>query len=244
MILVFDIGNSNIHIGLYDKGKLRKIKICPRKDGLPENFLKKSFIKKNIKGAGIASVVPEMNYELSRFLKKNFAINPFFVNYKIRMPVIIAYKNLGADRIANINGAYIRYKSDLIVFSIGTAITGDVVSKTGIHYGGLIMPGFETQLWSLRQKTALIKKVALGNSAPLLGKNTNECVLSGIINGIKFSVEGFIAKTRRIYKKDFLIIATGGNADKFCQLMPGIDKCDTDLTIYGIYQLYRQNVKN
>ncbi len=243
MILILDIGNTNIHIGYYKNEKLIQTQTLP-KAGMNKKLLKGLLYKKSIEGVGVASVVPSLDQKIYRFFSRDFSINVFFINAKIKMPVKIAYNNLGADRIANINGAYIRYKGDLIIFSFGTAVTGDVILKNGIHRGGLIIPGLQTQMWSLKQKTALIKNVHLKKSTPLLGKNTNDCVQTGIINGIKFSIEGFIAKIKKVYKRDFLVIATGGWAKRLCFLVPEIDKCDHHLTLYGIYQLYKQNVKD
>ncbi len=244
MILIFDIGNTNIHIGYYRDDKLIQTKKWRTANGLNNKLLKNLIFKKSIEGVGVASVVPLLNQKLSGFFLNNYFIKPFLVSAKIKMPVKIAYKNLGADRIANINGAYIRYKCDLIIFSFGTAITGDVVLKNGVHKGGLIMPGVETQLWSLKKKTALIKNVHLEKCLSLLGKSTNGCVQSGIINGIKFSVEGFISRIKKLYKRNFQVIATGGWASRLCQIISGIDNCDNYLTIYGIHQLYKQNVKD
>jgi len=243
MILIFDIGNTNIHIGYYENGRLIQKQNLPTAEGMDKKLLKELLYKKSIEGVGVASVVPSLEQKLYRFCKDH-SINTFFVSTRIKMPVKIAYNNLGADRIANINGAYIRYRDDLIIFSFGTAVTGDVILKSGIHRGGLIIPGVQTQLWSLKQKTALIKGIRLKKLIPLLGKNTNDCVLAGIINGIKFSIEGFIAKIKKVYKRDFLVIATGGWAKRLCPLVSGIDRCDLHLTLYGIYQLYKQNVKD
>ncbi|MEO0123023.1 MAG: type III pantothenate kinase [candidate division WOR-3 bacterium] len=242
MILIFDIGNTNIHIGYYKNDKLIQDRNWRTENGFNNKLLKYLTHDKAIEGVGIASVVPSLDRKLYRFFLKKYSVKAFFVNAKIRMPVKIAYDNIGSDRVANINGAYIRYKSDLIIFSFGTAVTGDVVLKNGIHVGGLIIPGIDTQIWSLKQKTALIRNIYLQKSPPLLGKSTNGCVQTGIINGIKFSVEGFITKIKETYKRDFKVIVTGGWAKRFSSLISVIDRYDNDLTFFGIYQLYRQNV--
>lgn len=244
MILTFDIGNTNIHVGYYKNEKLIQTRNWRTENGFNNKMLKYLTDNKPIEGVSIASVVPSLNQKLYRFFLNKYHIKVFFVNAKIKMPVKIAYDNIGSDRVANINGAYIRYKSDLIIFSFGTAVTGDVVLKHGMHMGGLIIPGIDTQIWSLKQKTALLKNIHLQKSPPLLGKSTNSCIQTGIINGIKFSVEGFITEIKKIYKRDFKVIATGGWAKRFCSLISEIDRCDNDLTFFGIYQLYRQNVKD
>lgn len=243
MILVFDIGNTNIHIGIYRNGNLIYTQNWLTKDGLNKNFINKLFYKNEIVGVGIASVVPQMSKVLCKYLMQ-FSIKPFLINANIRMPVKIAYNSLGADRIANINGGYIRYKDDLIISSLGTAITLDVVTKIGNHIGGIIMPGPDIQFWSLSQRTVLIKNIQLKSQTRLLGKNTNECIQSGVLNGVKFSIEKFVEAIKKIYKKNYRLVVTGGWAERLSNLTRMTIQYDKDLTLYGVYQLFKQNVKD
>ncbi|MCX7994229.1 MAG: type III pantothenate kinase [candidate division WOR-3 bacterium] len=244
MILTFDIGNTNIHIGFYQDDQLIGTKKWCLRNGLNKKVLNGLCGRKRVEGAAIASVVPELSHILGKYLKEKFALKPFFVNATVKMPVKIAYNTLGADRIANINGGYLRYGGDLIIFSFGTAITGDVVSKEGFHLGGIILPGPETQLWSLNQRTALVKNVSLNGPIKLLGKSTVECVRTGILNSTKFSIERFVKEIKKNYKRDYRIIITGGWAKRFSKLITGIDWFDEYLTIYGIYELYKKNTRD
>jgi len=242
MILILDIGNTNIHMGLYHNETMVRVDKWATKNGFDKKFFRDLLCNKDIEGVGIASVIPALNQRLNNYLEKNFGIKPLFVCSTLKMPVKIGYKNLGADRIANIVAGFIRYHQDLMVFAFGTAITGDVVSKNGIHLGGLILPGLETQLWSLNQRTALIKNNPIEVPAKLFGKNTNECVQSGIVNGTKFSIQGLIREIKKRTKKNYKIIATGGGGKKMAHLIPEINKYDRDLTLYGILRLYYYNV--
>lgn len=242
MILVLDIGNTNIHTGIYKSDRLIKTENWITSNGIEKRILK-ILSRKKIEGIGIASVVPELNQKLKIFFEKKFRIKPLFISAKIKMPVEIAYKDLGADRIANIVGAYVRYSCNFMVFSFGTAITGDAVLKSGVHLGGLIMPGMETQLWSLNEKTALIKNITLTVPKNLLGRNTNDCVRSGIFNGTRLAIQEFIREVCRTSKNDFKIIATGGWGKKMFHYIPQIDRYDRDLTLYGILKLYYYNAK-
>lgn len=241
MILTIDIGNTNIHIGLYHQEKMFLNKKYATKYGIDKKFFRKLCRTKNIEGIGIASVVPTLGNKLIRYFKKDFGIEPLVICSALKMPVKIAYKNLGADRIANIVGGFSRYHRNLIILSLGTAITCDVILKNAIHLGGIILPGLETQLWSLKQRTALLKNIQLEPPSSLLGKNTNECIRSGIINGTKFGIQGFIQKIKKTTGKHYKIIATGGDAKKFSGVIPEIDIYDQDLIHYGILNLYYYN---
>lgn len=242
MILTIDIGNTNIHIGLHHYEKMVRSKNYKTKHRIDKEFFRELFRTHNIEGAGIASVVPTLGRKLTSYLVKNFDIKLIVVCAALKMPVKIAYKNLGPDRIANIAGGFIRYHRNLIILSFGTAITCDVVLKNGIHSGGIILPGPETQFWSLKQRTALLKNTNFKLPSSILGTNTNECIQSGIINGIKFSIQGFIHKIKKTTGRKYKIIATGGGAQKMINLIPEIDYYDPNLTHYGILKLYYYNV--
>ncbi|MEO0136520.1 MAG: type III pantothenate kinase [candidate division WOR-3 bacterium] len=242
MICTFDIGNTNVHIGLYQNGCLVYTQRWRTQQGFERKIIGRLLAKREIEGVAIASVVPNVSKMLTQYLRSRFGIKPFFINARIKMPVKIAYGNLGPDRIAAINGGYLRYHDNIIIFSLGTAITGDVVTEEGIHCGGIILPGPDTQLWSLTQKTALISKISLNGRFNLLGKNTTGCVRSGILNSTKFTIERFIEEIKNNYKKQYRTIITGGWAPRFAHLITGIDRVDEDLILYGIFQLYQKNV--
>ncbi|MGB9720799.1 MAG: type III pantothenate kinase [bacterium] len=241
MILTLDVGNTNIHIGVYQNEKLIRVDLMKTQKYFDKSLFRKLFHKYDIECVGIASVVPALNRNLSRYFEKKHNIKPLFVGPKLHLPVKIAYKTLGADRIANISAGFFRYHTDFIIFAFGTAITGDVVSKKGIHLGGMIMPGIETQLWSLNQRTSLVKCTSLSARTSYLGKNTCECVQSGIFCGIMFSIQGFIKKFGE--ENRYKVIATGGWGRKMTRVIPEIDRYDPDLTLYGIVKLCHYNAQ-
>jgi type III pantothenate kinase len=242
MILTLDVGNTNIHFGLYKNNRLTKTgKISLLKSLAEKKFLKDVPGQCSIEGVAIASVVPSLNPKFARYFKKEMRIDPLFVTPKLKMPVKIAYPSIGADRIANINAGFLRYHCNLLIFSFGTAVTGDVVSKNGLHSGGVILPGLETQLWSLHQRTALIKQIALKPPTRYIGRNTSECVQSGIFNGMIFCIQGFIKKIATDRRNRYRVIATGGWGGKMAQFISEIDTYDQDLTLYGILKLYKYN---
>ncbi len=244
MILSLDIGNTNIHAGFYQNENLVRIITLPVKIFIRTQYLKQLLKRNNIEGIGIASVVPEAGQKIADYINEYHGIKMILINPSLKLPVRIAYnKNLGADRIASIAGGFVRYRQSLIILSFGTAITFDVVSRTGIHYGGVIMPGVETQLWSINQKTAQIKTSIMKPGNRLLGRSTNECIQSGIFNGIKLSIQGFIKETMKQRKQKYKVIATGGWGKTMMELIPEINRYDHDLTLYGIMKLFHLNAQ-
>ncbi|MEO0184446.1 MAG: type III pantothenate kinase [candidate division WOR-3 bacterium] len=243
MILTLDVGNTNIHIGVYQNERLIKAELMETKKYFDRNLLRRLFNQYNIEGVGIASVVPTLNQRLRECIEKVYDIKPIFISSGLKLPVKIAYKQLGADRIANVCAGFFRYHTDLIIFSFGTAVTGDVISKKGVHLGGIIMPGIKTQIWSLSKKTVLVKHTSLSAKINYLGKNTRECVQSGVFYGIVFSIQGFIKKVEKDIRTKYQIIATGGWGRKMAKAIPRINKYDQDLTLYGILKLYHYNAQ-
>jgi type III pantothenate kinase len=242
MIIVFDIGNTNIHLGYYKDNKLLRTEIYKTEIEIGKDLLKKILYKNEIEGVGISSVVPQLSEKLVKHLRREFNIKPLLIDAKIKMPVRIAYKNLGADRIANLNGAYLKYHSPILIFSFGTAITGDLVSREGIHLGGFIAPGIESQLSLLNQRTALVRNIKLKSPQNFFGRSTSECVSSGILYGIKFLVRGFIQEAKNTYRDGLKVIATGGWAKRMMRLIPELEIYDGEITLYGIFNLYKYNL--
>lgn len=245
MVIAIDIGNTNIHLGWYDKEILKRMITIPNKGRLNRGILKKIFFKDEIEGVAIASVVPEVCKNFTDYFKKNLPFAPLIISAKLKSPVRFYYHNLddlGADRVANIIGGFSLCKRSLIVFSFGTAITADVVSKDGKYLGGIIFPGIETSLWSLKNRTSLLKNVSFKKPKNLLGKSTARCVQSGIFNGTKLMVQGFIREIEKKMRIRFYCLCTGGWGRFMKDHIPEIDLYKPDLTLKGIIKLYYLNV--
>ncbi len=244
-MIALDIGNTNTRFGLYRKGRFERIIRIPTRDGLKRKLLME-IIEKDPQGVAIASVVPELNSEYLKFFQKNFHIKPLVISGMIKSPVKFYYKNiknLGADRIANVTGGYLRFRRDLIIISFGTATVCDVVLKDGNYLGGMIAPGVETSLRALTSWTGLLKDVQLKITRKVLGLSTGECISSGILNGTKFMIQGFINAIKKETKRDFFCLATGGLGLLMKRQIPEISRYVSDLTLYGIVKLYYYNAQ-
>jgi len=246
MITAIDIGNTNIHVGLYAGERLRKKLIYPTRKGVREpSFIE--MVRVNVPVAvAITSVVPRMAKRFASFFRKHFGLTVFRVSSRVETHLSFDYykpQTLGADRIANVVGGLARYRRDLIVIDFGTAITFDVVLRDGRYLGGMICPGTQTMAEALSQHTALLKKVAVTKPSHLIGRSTEECIQSGIFAGTAAMVQGLIEKIKTVYHKRFYCIATGGAGELMSKHITGINKSDPHLCLFGTLTIYRYNAK-
>ena len=245
MVVSFDIGNSNIHFGLYRDGHLIKWSVFPTRGRSLKPVLKKVLVQKNIKGAAIASVVPKATEEIKRYIKQQYRMIPVMITAKLKTPLKFAYRDpttLGADRIANAVGGLFRYKKNLLIISFGTATTIDVILKNGHHLGGVIAPGIDLLMSGLTENTALLKQVKMQKPGSYVGKTTAECIQSGVINGSIAMVQGLINAIKGEVRKKMFCIATGGWGQQMRKYIDEIDAFDQDLTTFGVLKIYENNV--
>jgi type III pantothenate kinase len=166
MLLVFDIGNSNIVLGTYDGKKLMhhwRISTDRQKTGdeygmlINELFRFQGISMSDITAIVISSVVPPLVVPIIKMCQRYFGIRPLLVGPGIKTGIKLKYENprdIGADRIVNVLGAFEQYGGPLIVIDIGTATTFDVVSKNGDFLGGAIAPGIGISSEALFQRAA------------------------------------------------------------------------------------------
>ncbi len=244
MVAVLDIGNTNIHFGLYRGETLVRNFICPISERAIERKILKIVNVKRIDGAAIASVVPNLTPQYIRFFKRWFSISPVLVSSDIHCNLTFGYykpQTLGADRIATAAGGLARYKRNLIIVDFGTATTLDIIFKNGFYEGGIITSGVDTLMNALTGRTALLKHVLLEKPAHTIGRSTKECIQSGIYNGTVTMISGLIQKIRKEYRKKFLCVATGGWGKAMSSQIKEIKHFDPDLCLFGILKIYYYN---
>ncbi len=244
MVVVLDIGNTNIHVGLFKEEILVKNTMYPLSGKSIADKILNIVKGQRISGVAIASVVPRLTTQLTKFFKRRLAISPLVVSSKHNCHLTFDYykpKTLGADRIANVVGGLARYRRDLIIIDFGTATTLDIVLKNGRYLGGIITPGFDIITEALARRTALLKKVSLRKPSYIIGKSTEECIQSGIFNGTAAMINGLIQKIKKKYKKNFLCIATGGWGKTMTPQIQHITYYDPHLCLYGTLKIYYYN---
>ncbi|GAB4435081.1 MAG: type III pantothenate kinase [bacterium] len=256
MLLVIDVGNTQIASGIFYENKLTNSwRIRSEKNRTADelgimfyNFIEHAGIKvSDIKGIAISNVVPPLTITLSRMCKKYFNKEPFFIGPGIKTGMPILYDNpreVGADRIVNAVAAYNKYKKPLVIVDFGTATTFDCVSKKGEYLGGVIIPGIEISLEALAERTAKLPKIELVKTEKVIGKNTVSAIQSGIIYGYAGMVDAICEKIKEeMNDRGLRFLATGGLATIIAKETTYIEAVEEHLTLEGLKLLYEMNVK-
>lgn len=244
MILTIDIGNTNIHLGLFKKRRLiRDMRFSTRSPLTPyESFLMaRELAPKKLKGGVLGSVVPPLTHSFTNMFKVYYSIQPFLVEPENVTGLKFSYKDpsaIGADRIANAIGALKEYKRDVIIVDFGTATTFDIVTKERIYLGGVIAPGIEISLEALINKAAKLPKVEIVIPEKCVGENTEECVQSGVFFSLLGQVKTIVEEIRKEVGRNFFVIATGGLSEMLSSELEVIDKADPLLTLKGLLEIY------
>ncbi len=253
MLLLIDIGNTNITIGFYDKGikNVWRLNTTPDSRDADEYFyLLKGFVVHNkIKepeGAVICSVVPQVTPLFIKAFRKIFGFEPLNVTYKLKTGLKFCIRKpqeLGTDRIANAVAAHKLYKGHIIVIDFGTATTFCIISAKGEYKGGAIMPGPGISAHILFEKTAKLPMVELRLPRKTVGDDTESNILSGIIIGHAGAVERIIKEIKAEITPDkgINVIATGGFANLIVPYIKGIKKVNPYLTLEGLRIIYELN---
>jgi len=167
------------------------------------------------------------------------------------LPIKIDYKTektLGTDRIAASIGGYIgNKKKDILIIQTGTCLTYDIVNSDAVYFGGAISPGIDMRFKALHTFTNKLPLVSYKNIDFIIGKSTNEAILSGVINGIITEVDGMIDDFKRQLNKDLLVIITGGYADFFANKLKNSNFADPNLVMKGLNEIisfYAHTKKN
>jgi type III pantothenate kinase len=255
MVLCIDIGNTQIHAGVFEGDNLllqfRKTSRSQFSSDEIGIFLR-SVLKENnvdpssIKNISICSVVPDVLHSIVSGCKKYFQINPFVLKPGVKTGLKIRYRNpleVGTDRIANaIASTKLFPDKNSIVVDFGTATTFDVITKTKEYLGGLIIPGIRLSMESLNKNTAQLPNVEIFKPENVVGRSTEESIRSGLYYGQKAIVETI---KKQIISEAFnndkaAMIATGG----FSSLFEGENLFDIiipDLVLIGLYQALQMN---
>ncbi|MCP4690662.1 MAG: type III pantothenate kinase [Desulfobacterales bacterium] len=247
MLLVIDVGNTNIVMGAYDGERLVMSWRVHTERNMTEdefNVLATSlFAGSDVKPGGIektiiSCVVPPMVFILDSFCRKYLAHAPQWVDPRsfTGMPILISNPaEVGADRIVNAVAAYHRYRTSLIIIDFGTATTFDSVSEKGEYLGGAISPGIGISSEALFQKASKLPRVEIFNPPDVvIGKDTIASIQSGIIYGYAGLVDGMVTRIKKEMGGAPRVIATGGLAELLAKVAQAIDSVESDLTLEGL----------
>ena len=237
MLLVLDIGNSNIVMGAYDGRKLLRhwrISTDRQKTGdeygilINELFHYQGIRMTDIEAIIISSVVPPLVVPLRKMCERYFHIRPLIVGPGIRTGIRLNYENprsIGADRIVNVIGAHEQYGGPLIVIDIGTATTFDIVAENGDFLGGVIA----------------LPRIELVPPKTVVCRSTIQGMQAGIIYGYVGQIDEIVRRIKAETAMEMKVVATGGFARMVAKESKMIDKVDHFLTLTGLRVLYERN---
>ena len=255
MLLVLDVGNTNIVLGVYEKRNLKyhwrvetnryktEDEFAMTIKGLFEHV---GLSFDEITGIIISSVVPPIMFSLELMCKKYFHCESLIVGPGVKTGLNIKYENpreVGADRIVNAVAAISEYNSPLIIVDFGTATTFCYVNEKKEYMGGVIAPGINISTEALYSKASKLPRIEITHVDHILGKNTVAAMQAGILFGFVGQVEGIVARLIAQSKEKPLVIATGGLANLIATETKMIDIVDKDLTLKGLQLIYERNAE-
>lgn len=253
MILVMDVGNTNIVLGVYGEERLlHHWRLETDRNKTEDEFgmqikmlLNDVGLKfEEIDGIIMSSVVPPIMFSLERMCQKYFQLKPLVVGPGVKTGLNIKYENpreVGADRIVNAVAAIHEYGAPLVIVDFGTATTYCYIDEREQYMGGAIAPGIGISTEALYNRASKLPRIEIARPPSIVGKNTVSAMQAGIVYGYIGQVEGIIARMKAQSKGTPTVIATGGMASLIAAESPAVDHVDPFLTLKGLYLIYKRN---
>jgi len=254
MILVVDVGNTNIVLGLYERETLRHHwRLATNRSSTADEygimimtlFQHASVRVDEVEGAIVSSVVPPINATLDQACRKYVRRAPLFVGPGVKTGLNIRYENprdVGADRIVNAVAGIQLYGPPLIIVDFGTATTFCYIDEKGDYVGGAIAPGIGISTEALYQRAAKLPRIELVRPKSTIGRTTVSSMQSGIIFGFAGQVDGIVERIREEFATSPRVVATGGLAELIAGESKTIDTVNPLLTLQGLQIIYERNV--
>lgn len=253
MLLAIDIGNTNIVIGCIENDKiLFKARIATDRSRTSDqygveikNMLEAFGVhREDISDCIISSVVPPVFNSVRTGVIKVIGKQPLVVGPGLKTGLNIHTEvpsQLGSDRIVIAVAALAEYKAPLILIDMGTATTIEVIEPENVYIGGIITPGVMISLDALTNRTAQLPGISLDQPKQVIGKNTVDCMRSGVMYGTAAMIDGLIDRIEAELGHSSTIVATGGLARFIAPLCKRQITIDNDLLLNGLNILYKKN---
>ena len=262
MLLAFDVGNTNILMGLFDGDNLiNNWRIATDTNKSADEYgilLKQFFVHEGIdtddvEDIIIATVVPSILFTLQHMALKYFGKTAMVVEAGVKTGLSIKYDNpqqVGADRIVNAVAAYDKYGGPLVLIDFGTATTFCAVTAKGEYLGGTIAPGIKISSEALSERTSKLPSVEIEDPKRTICKTTQESVQAGLVYSqmglcqfIAGKMKKELAEACKVEEGDIKVVATGGFAELVNRGINIIDHIDKNLTLEGLAIIDKKNKK-
>ncbi len=253
MILAIDIGNTNIVVGCIDDEKIyfiERLSTVRTKTELEYAIDLKTVLdiyhikSTDIEGCIISSVVPQITNVAKLAAEKILKKEPLVLGPGVRTGLNILLDNpgeMGADRVADAVAALTYYPVPLVIVDMGTATTVSVVDEKKRYLGGMILPGVRVSLDALTSRASQLSGISIEEPKRLIGKNTVDCMKSGILYGNAAAVDGIIDRIEEELGQKVTAIATGGMSKKIIPHCRREIIQDEDLLLKGLLVIYEKN---
>lgn len=252
-VMVIDIGNSNIKIGIYEGATLLhhwRISTNAERTVDELGILVRGLVREaqweaeSLRGIIVSSVVPPILSTVERMCTQYFGLVPLVIGPGVRTGLDIKTENpreVGADRIVNAVAALHLYRPPLVIVDFGTATTFCVVDQAGHYIGGAIAPGVGIAAAALYETAAKLPRVELLKPRTVIGRNTVHSMQSGILFGFVGLVDGVVDRIKRELPLPYTVVGTGGFAVLLGPETRTIQHIQPLLTLEGLRILWERN---
>jgi type III pantothenate kinase len=245
--IAVDIGNTSVTIGafpLIGLRPLRVLKVSTREPISRHAQALRRFQTQFVRGIAIASVVPALDLPFQKICRDIFHPSALLITHRIKTGVRILTdrpSQVGADRIVNACAAHKFFGRKTIVIDFGTATTFDCVSRQGEYLGGVICPGPRLSAKALAMHTAKLPFVSMAKPRRVIGKNTADCIRSGLFYGYLGLVREILSGVQKEMGSGAFVVATGGDAPLIAPHVSQINRVAPHLTLQGIKMIWEMN---
>lgn len=255
MLLLVDIGNTNMTFAIADEEKIinvYRLTTTLKRTSDEYGFLIMNMLAgnnlsaKEITGVVISSVVPKIMHSFKNSIKKYLNLEPMIVGPGVKTGISIRYDNpkeVGADRIVDAVAAYFCYGGDNLVIDFGTATTFEYIDSNGNYHGGCICPGLEISSQALSSNASKLPDIEIKPTDKIIATDTISSMQAGLFYGYVGQVEYLIERIKKETGKNLRVIATGGLGRAISSATDKIDVYDRDLAFKGLRLIYERNTK-
>jgi len=248
VIIVFDVGNTETTVGVFDGETLRAhwrittgvVRTADEYGVLLTELVRSANVPaSSLSGASLGSVVPGVTGPLAEACERWLDAPVTVIDARSKLPITLDVEEpltVGADRIVNTLAASRMYRSDCIVVDLGTATTYDCITADGVFLGGVIAPGVTTSADTLVRRTSKLPATELVPPQRTIGRRTEECIRAGVMLGAADSIDGLVRRIKREWptRASLKVVATGGLAEVLVPLCTEIELVEPHLTLHGL----------